>query len=270
MASVDIERVCQLVEAVAAAEVMPRFSRLAPGDVRSKPGGEVVTVADEAVEAWLGPRLRELLPGSIVVGEEAAATNPDLIARLSEDCFAWVIDPIDGTANFAEGRAAFVVMVALVRGRETRAGWIHDPVNGRTASASLGEGAWIGSRRLTVAPPTSDIAAMTGTLHAGQFGSKEVGRRIERRRGCVRAVRSLRSAGLEYLRLATGENHFSLFTKLMPWDHAAGVIIHREAGGFSAYFDGDAYEPHRIDQSGLLLAPDRASWRSLHALLLAD
>ena len=111
---------------------------------------------------------------------------------------------------------------------------------------------------------------MTGTLLAGYFGSKELARRVEARRGRVRAIRSLRCAGLEYLRLASGETHFSLFTKLMPWDHAAGILIHREAGGHGAYLDGDAYQPAQMARDGLLLAPGPDSWRSLHDLLIAE
>jgi fructose-1,6-bisphosphatase/inositol monophosphatase family enzyme len=249
---------------------MPRFRQLSSEDIRKKSSGEVVTVADEAAETWLAPRLVDLLPGSLVVGEEAAAADPSLLARLSEDRPVWLIDPIDGTSNFAEGRAAFAVMVALVQSGHIRAGWIHDPNGGRTASAAHGEGAWLGGRPIASAQPPANAADMTGTLLAGFFGSKELGRKVEARRHRVRAIKSLRCAGLEYLRLATGETHFTLYTKLMPWDHAPGVIIHREAGGHGAYLDGGAYHPAHTGQSGLLLTPDAASWQSLHALLFAD
>ncbi len=266
----DIDHVTRLIEEAAAAEIMPRFRRLAAGDVREKAPGDLVTVADEAVEARLAPLLTSLVPGSIVVGEEAAATDPNLLNHLFDDRPTWIIDPVDGTSNFAEGRAAFAVMVALVRGSEILAAWIHDPVKARTAVAAAGEGAWLGGRRLSVAPAPRDAADMAGVLLAGYFGSRELGRRIEARRNRVRALRSVRCAGLEYLRLASGEMHFSLFTKLMPWDHAPGVLLHREAGGHASYLEGGAYEPAAIKRTGLLLAPDPESWRQLHALLLGD
>lgn len=270
MTTPDIDRVARLIEEVAVVEVMPRFKRLAADDVREKPSGELVTVADEAAEAWLAPRLLDLAPGSLVVGEEAAAADPGLLGRLSGDRLVWLIDPIDGTSNFAAGRPAFAVMVALVHAREIRAGWIHDPIGARTASAARGAGAWLGSERMTAAPAPSRAAEMTGSLLAGFFGSQEIGRTVEARRNRVRAIKSLRCAGLEYLRLASGEIHFTLFTKLMPWDHAPGVIIHGEAGGYSAYLEGGAYEPVHLNRSGLLLAPDETSWRSLHGLLFAN
>jgi fructose-1,6-bisphosphatase/inositol monophosphatase family enzyme len=68
--------------------------------------------------------------------------------------------------------------------------------------------------------------------------------------------------------LVTGEMHFALFTKLMPWDHAAGVLLHQEAGGYAGYLDGGAYEPAATTRSGLLLAPDPDSWSRLHVTLL--
>jgi fructose-1,6-bisphosphatase/inositol monophosphatase family enzyme len=261
------DRVAGLLEEAAATEIMPRFRRLAAGDIRQKAPGDLVTVADEAVEARLSPLLTALVPGSIVLGEEAAAADPGLLDHLLGERPVWIVDPVDGTSNFAEGRPAFALIVALVLAGRIEGGWIHDPVSGRTATAAAGEGAWLGGRRLQVAPPAS-VGDMAGVLLAGYFGSREVGRRVETRRQRVRALRSLRSAGLEYLRLVTGEMHFALFTKLMPWDHAAGVLLHREAGGYAGYLDGGAYEPAATTRSGLLLAPDPDSWSRLHVTLL--
>src|SRR4030095_3156841 len=106
----DADRVTRLIQEAAAAEIMPRFRQLAAGDVREKAPGDLVTVADEAVEARLAPALEALLPGSVVVGEEAAAADPNLLNRLFDDQPVWIIDPVDGTSNFAEGRPAFAVM----------------------------------------------------------------------------------------------------------------------------------------------------------------
>jgi fructose-1,6-bisphosphatase/inositol monophosphatase family enzyme len=266
----DIDKVTQLILETATVEIMPRFQRLAEADIREKSPGELVTVADEAAEAWLAPRLTALIPGCLVLGEEEAAREPALIDRLSNDGTTWVIDPIDGTANFAAGRPGFAVMVALVRNGELLAAWIHVPTDAITAVAAAGQGAWIGERRLKVAGPPADVAELAGTLHAGSFGRPELGRKIQSRRERVRALKSLRCAGLEYIRLAAGDMHFALFTKLMPWDHAPGVLIHREAGGYAGYLEGGSFHPAEISHSGLLLAPNRDSWQSLHEVLLGD
>jgi fructose-1,6-bisphosphatase/inositol monophosphatase family enzyme len=263
----DIDRVTSLIEEAAAAEIMPRFQRLAAHDVREKAPGELVTIADEAVEARLAPLLAALMPGSLVLGEEAAAVDRNLLDHLLGEHAVWVIDPVDGTGNFAEGRPAFALMVALVVAGRIEAGWIHDPVGGRTATAAAGEGAWMGGRRLQVAAAPADPGGMSGVLLAGSFGGPELRRMIDRRRGRVRALRSVRSAGHEYLRLVAGEMHFALFTKLMPWDHAAGALLHREAGGHGRYLEGGAYEPAAMTRSGFLLAPDADSWERLYATL---
>lgn len=265
--SPDIEKVTALIAEAAEAEILPRFARLAKHEIREKQPGDLVTVADEATEARLAPRLLELVPGSVVVGEEAAAADPELLRHLSAVAPLWVIDPIDGTANFARGAPGFVVMVAFIRGDRVQAGWIHDPVGRRTAVGEAGAGAWLEGKRLRVAVAPADPAELIGTLHAGFYGQPELAKRLQARRGRVRALKSLRCAGLEYLRLACGEMHFSLFTKLMAWDHAPGVLIHGEAGGHAAYLEGGAYEPARTDASGLLLAPDRESWEALRERL---
>jgi fructose-1,6-bisphosphatase/inositol monophosphatase family enzyme len=79
----------------------------------------------------------------------------------------------------------------------------------------------------------------------------------------------LRCAAAEYLMLAAGRIHYALYRRLLPWDHAAGQLIHAEAGGHSAHFDGATYAPLPASREGLLLAPDRASWAALHATLIA-
>src|ERR1700730_15726265 len=124
----DAEKVGRLIAEIAAAEVMPYFQKLGHGDITEKGPGDLVTVADVAAERRLSAVLTDLLPGSLVVGEEAAAADPGVLEALAGDAPVWVIDPIDGTANFAEGKPVFAVMVALVRRGETVMAWIHDPV----------------------------------------------------------------------------------------------------------------------------------------------
>ncbi len=267
-ASVDVERVSALIVEAAAEEILPRHAKLAAGDVREKAPGDLVTIADEAMEHRLTAELRALLPGSVVVGEEAAARDPAVVQRLDTEDLVWVIDPVDGTANFAKGEGDFGVMVALVAEGETVAGWIHDPVGARMATAERGSGAWLDGKRQRVSDVPVDPAELSGTLLAGYYGDKELGRRVQERRALVRALKSRRCAASEYLRLATGEMHFALFTKLMPWDHAPGVLIHGEAGGYDAYLDGGKYRPARIAGPALLLTPDAASWQALHDRLI--
>ncbi len=267
---IDPKQVEAAIAEVAAEVVLPRFRALAAHEVRDKGVNDFVTVADEEAEAALAARLPDLLPGSWVLGEEMVARGEVPLRALAETPDpVWVVDPVDGTYNFAHGVARFAVIVALCRGRETLAGWIHDPVRGETALAELGGGAELRGAPLRIAAP-SELAALKGTLHAGFRGNPELRARVERARGRVRQIRSLRCAGLEYVRLVTGEADFSLFSSTKPWDHLAGVLLHREAGGQSRLLDDRAYRPQDGRSLGLLSAPDRESWLALRATLFGD
>ena len=265
--SIELDRVTALIEEIAQEEVLPRFRKLADDDVHTKEGGELVTTADRAAEAALTARLKDLLPGSMVVGEEAVAADRKVLELLDGEDPAWVIDPVDGTGNFASGKAAFAVMVALIVGGRTQAGWIHDPIAGRTGVAEAGGGAFMAGERLQVREAVP-LVEMTGTLHASSYAPKVIADRVAAARDMVKALPSRHCAGLEYLSLATGEMSFTLFTRLMPWDHAPGILLHSEAGGYSACFDGTPYGARRHREIGVLMSPDRASWMELEETLL--
>jgi fructose-1,6-bisphosphatase/inositol monophosphatase family enzyme len=262
----DPDTVTEILAEAAATEVLPRFRALEHHEVQRKDSGELVTVADVAAEHRISRRLLDLLPGSLVVGEEAVAENSGILEALGGEAPVWLIDPIDGTGNFAEGVACFAVMTALVRQSETIGAWIHDPTTPWTAVAMAGEGAWLDGERLQTAAG-GPLDTLVGTLHSGQFSTPEMTRHIRSRRHLVQTLKSLRCAGHEYLRLARAETHYSLFTKMMPWDHAPGVLIHREAGGCGRTLDGAPYDPARRPSPALLLAPDEASWTALHETL---
>src|SRR5260370_9338413 len=150
---VDSARIERLIAEIAAEEVMARFEKLEAGDVSEKSPGDFVTIADVATERRLTPALLDLLPGSRVVGEEAVAADPRILDQLVGDDPVWVVDPIDGTANYAAGIPMFAVMVGLIRRGEAVMGWIQDPVKRVTASAPPRQGPGCAGRRLKVAAP---------------------------------------------------------------------------------------------------------------------
>lgn len=256
------EAVAAIVAEIADQELMPRFRNLEDGDVRDKNPGDPVTVADEAAERELTRRLSDLLPGSLVVGEEAASADPAVVSHLSGDAPVWIIDPVDGTTNFAAGLPIFAVIVGLAQGGRMRLACIHDPVHGETALASDGEGATLNGRRIGVAAPTA-AKNMYGTVKL-RFGDRALPLRIVERCQNVPPFMDLRCAAHEYIALAAGRLHYALYRKLMPWDHAAGHLLHREAGGHGAHLDGAPYRVDGPDHSnGFLYAPDEASWQAL-------
>lgn len=272
-AAPDLAEVVQLVRAVARAEVIPRFRNLQPGDVRAKTGPlDLVTAADEQAELRLATGLRRLYPGCVVVGEEAASRDPALLGAIvdAELCFA--VDPVDGTANFCAGLPLFGTMVAMMRRGVVVGAVIHDPVGDDTAMAAAGQGAWLesasGSRvALQVAKP-AQLASMTGSVswrYMPDAMRSVVCRNLPRLGGAW----DYRCAAHQYRMLAAGHCHFAVYHRLLPWDHAAGWLLHREAGGWSARLDGSAYTPTETT-GGLICAPDEAGWHALRAGLFED
>ena len=256
--NVDSAAVTELLIESARIEILPRFRNLAAADVREKSPGEVVTAADEAMERRLEPGLLKLLPGSVVLGEEAASVAPGLMALLEGAAPVWVIDPLDGTANFASGSPLFGTMVCLVVRAETVAAWIHLPVSGETLTAERGAGAWLDGRRVRVGGPPERLRASIST----KFVPPPLKPRIEALRPSLAAHESSHCAATTYTDLVTGNLDLALYYRLLPWDHAAGVLIHAEAGGYARMFDGSAYSP-LVHTGGLLAAPDEETWRAI-------
>lgn len=268
MSAVDIEVLAGILRAAAKAEIMPRFRRLDPAGVRQKSEAiDLVTDADEAAEAWIRQAVADRFPGAVFIGEESVAADPGLLGRLPGADTAIIIDPIDGTANYAAGMPLFGTMAAVVRNGETVAGILYDPLGDDFVLAETGAGAWHhlsdgNELRLKAADPVP-LERMVGTASAG-FLPKEVRGTVMGNLAKVRMVASYRCAAHEYRSLAGGHWHFTMFNKLLPWDHLAGTLIAQEAGCYAARFDGSAYKPEH-SSGGLLLAPDRASWEQLRA-----
>jgi fructose-1,6-bisphosphatase/inositol monophosphatase family enzyme len=271
MTEPEIAAVIALLRDVAAAEILPRFKHLRAGDVRTKAGPlDPVTVADEAAEKALTAGFNALFPGYDVLGEEAVSADVSRLKRLQSPGRVWIIDPIDGTANFAAELPLFGVMAALVEEDRILAGFIYDPFGDDCAVALAGQGAWLiaqdGTRRpLRVAAPVP-VNQMVGSM-SWRFMPEPLRSHVLHRLDRLAAVTDYRCAAHQYRMLAAGHCHVQLFRKLLPWDHAAGFLLHQEAGGYGRRFDGSAYAPSDIE-GGLLLAPDQESWEALSEALL--
>ena len=233
---------------------------------------DLVTDADEAAEAAITASLSRAFPGAVVVGEESTERDPTLLLGLHQPDLVFIIDPIDGTKNFASNLPLFGVMAAVVRRGEILAGIILDPIGDDWALALRGEGAWIehadGRRddlRVGAAPSLAEMAGVVSWA----FFPPERRNRVAARLARVANASDYRCAAHQYRLLAGGFYDFALYSKLSPWDHAAGWLLHREAGGYSACLDGSPYAVTR-HEGGLLCTPDRESWDVLHSALLGE
>ena len=259
-------QVAAIMRRAAEAAILPRYQTLAAHEIDAKAADDVVTVADKEAELILADGLSTVLPEATLVGEEAAHADPAILDRLS-DALCWIVDPLDGTNNFAAGKPPFGVMVALAEGGETVAGWIYDPLSGRLCHAHRRAGAWIGEERVqartTGAQPP--IAAISLVF-------MDPARREAVKTGIAphyTLVDIPRCAAEQYPRLALGVNDCSIFERTLAWDHAAGVLFLNEAGGRAARPDG---RPYRVDEAhlpGLLGAASPLLWDELAGRMAA-
>lgn len=270
--SADMDWLAALLLDVGVAEIMPRFRNLGAGAIQQKTSAaDLVTEADVNAERVITAALLERFPGSVVIGEEAVSDNAALLDGWSQtDKLAFVVDPIDGTFNFASGVASFGVMLAVVKGGETIAGIIHDPVGKDWIMAQKGGGAILqrlelGQSALKVAEPVGTIGATIGAASWHSMPEPERSRVARNQALCLGSV-AYRCAAQEYRLLAGGQINFALYNKLMPWDHLAGALITEEAGGHVRRFDGSVYRPEHID-GGMLATTDVDSWHMVREAL---
>ncbi|GAA2135038.1 inositol monophosphatase [Kitasatospora kazusensis] len=263
-----MEKVAEILAEASAEAVEPRFRALAAGEVMEKAPGEVVTVADREAEQIITRRLRELLPVP-VVGEEAVAADPALARALLSEPAVWLVDPVDGTSNFVAGRPDFAVMASLVRGGQTVAAWIWQPVTGTAYAAELGSGAWRNGHQLTRTPAGDAPEKWRGVLKSRFLEPAEHHRLRTNARVFGHLSEGLRAAGIEYPQIADGDQDFILYWRTLPWDHSPGSLLVTEAGGTSARLDGTPYHPEPPGgRDGLLVASDPATWERTRAILL--
>ena len=262
----DVMALAAILRDAARAEALPRFRRLDTSMVKVKTEAiDLVTEADIATENVIKARIAQWMPEALFVGEESVAADPALLPRLATADLAVVVDPIDGTANYAAGLPLFATMASIVSKGETVAAIIYDPMGDDWVMAEKGGGAWLrrpggDAVRLSVAEPLP-LAQMVGTCSVAFMPAESRGQVLSNFTK-VRMVANYRVAGHEYRAFASGHTQFVCFNKLMPWDHLAGVLISQEAGAYAARLDGGPYLPSHVD-GGLLVAINRDAWAEL-------
>jgi fructose-1,6-bisphosphatase/inositol monophosphatase family enzyme len=254
-----VRNVNAILEDVVSAVVMPSFRSLQPEDIQSKntPGDpdDLVTIVDRAVERYLMDALGDVVPGAAFIGEEAACENPSLLQALSASAPAWLIDPIDGTKNFARGHPDFGVMLALVEAGRTSASWMAVPAaqpSGYTVVAERGGGTWRDGKR--VAPVRGVPGIARGTVHTRMMPGEVAREVLDRLRGKFAPRPSTGAAATEYSAIIRGEKDFVIYYRLLPWDHAPGALAVTEAGGAAIHLSGDPYSPLSPNQVTIFAA----------------
>jgi fructose-1,6-bisphosphatase/inositol monophosphatase family enzyme len=161
----------------------------------------------------------------------------------------------------------FAVIIALAIGGETRAGWIYDPLADDLIWGAAGEGAWDTTGRIRLPAPKRAVAKMRGSVPSRPRARLE---ELGAKKGTPvpKDMLRLRCCGREYMELIRGNLDFAMYGQLKAWDHAAGVLLHHEAGGFSGRADdGSLYRPGPMREGRYVLASDREDWQALCDLL---
>ncbi|MDT0266364.1 inositol monophosphatase family protein [Streptomyces sp. DSM 44915] len=264
-----VEPVAEAVRAVAAREILPRWRQLAEHEVTQKAGPhDLVTVADREAERCLTAELTALLPGSVVVGEEAVHEDPSRYAALAGDAPVWIVDPVDGTRQFVRGEAGFATLVALAHHGELLGSWTYAPARGDFAHAWRGAGAWLAGERLTTGTPDPTRPLRVAHSHP-DYTTPAQKRALAALRVDGVAPRPCGAAGLEYLAVARGELDAIAFDWENAWDHAAGLLLVEEAGGAQGTWAGQPFQLTGGNATPFTAARDRATADRLLALFRA-
>jgi myo-inositol-1(or 4)-monophosphatase len=229
-----------VAEALAAAGAAGRLLRRhfrAPTGVRLKGTADLVTAADEASQALLVRRLGRRFPDHGILAEEG-------LDRRGGAEWRWLLDPLDGTKNFAHGVPTFCVSIAAARKGRVEVGVVRDPVRGETFVAVRGHGAWCNGRRIHVSRVARLERAFlgTGVPHRVRSFAGSLARTFGRLAARSLGVRSRGAGALDLCYVACGRLDGYWEIDQSPWDIAAGSLVVEEAGGRMSDFDGGPFD----------------------------
>ena len=222
---------------------------LTPREIHTKGWRDFYTDADMAAQQAVVDLIRSHDPHAAIQAEEGVEPSPDATAL-------WVIDPLDGTTNYARHLPVFSVSIAYVEQGQPQVGVVYDPLHERLFFAERQRGAWLNADRLAAAT-TADIASAIVALDWGR-GEAQRAQALEwlgHVAPACRTIRALGSAALGLSYLAAGWIDVYFHPMLAPWDGAAGQVIAEEAGARLFNFAGARWsytEPDCIASTLLL------------------
>ena len=207
-------------------------------DVRLKSPFELVTDADHASEALVVSAIRRQYPDHAIVAEESGGVA-------AEAGYTWLLDPLDGTNNYAHGLPVFSVSLALLRDGAPLLGAIYDPTRDELFAAERGKGARCNGRRIRVSENATLAASLLATGFPYDYATNpdNNAREFTTLAGRVQGVRRPGSAALDLAYVAMGRFDAFWELRLQPWDSAAGALLVSEAGGRVTDWRGGGWNP---------------------------
>ncbi len=209
-------------------------------EIVKKGAVNLVTEADLASEQAITALLRHKTPDIAIMAEEQTASHD-----LDRDSAMWVVDPLDGTTNFAHGFPFFSVSISLLQAGKPLVGVVYAPMLGELFSARSGAGAWLNDAPIQTTKTDQLIEALvaTGFPYERKTCLPAIMRHLQEVLGHVQDVRRGGSAAIDLAYVACGRLDAYYEVQLNPWDTAAGWLLVSEAGGKVTGMDGAAYSP---------------------------
>ena len=212
------------------------FGEIEKLQVSIKGPGDFVTTSDKRVEKIIFDELQKARPDHSILSEEAGEI-------IKDKSFKWIIDPIDGTANFLHGIPHFAISIGLEHNGEIICGIIYDPIKDEMFLAEKGNGSYLNNQRIRVSsrPKLKDCIVFTGgPKHDAKNREIALEEYKKFSSKVLIPIRKMGSAALDMAYVAAGRCDGFWQRNLHYWDIAAGIIIVKEAGGFVSDFNGNA------------------------------
>lgn len=246
----DINKVKSIVIKAAKEELLPRFTKVKRG---IKADGTFLTEADLAVQHRIAEELQTNWPAILFLGEEMPAAEQQ--ALLLSDKPLWVLDPLDGTSNYASGIPFYSVSLALIEQGQLSLGIVYDPERDECFYARKGEGAWLNEERLEAIDTGLKLKQSTGLIDFKRL-APELATRLATEIPYA-SQRSFGSVALDWCWIAIGRSHVYLHGKQNLWDYAAGHLILEEAGGQSCTLEGMTVFNNSLEPRSAVAALDK-------------
>lgn len=249
-----LQGVSDIIQEISEKVILPKFQDICKNRVINKTPADLVTAADIDSEMAFFRELPKIIPDSQIVSEELSDSHPVLLKSFQDSKIQnlWVIDPLDGTTNFIEGKENFAVAVSLITNGKTKAAWIYLPYKKQMLCGDEKHGLFLNNKKFEIENKKRKIENIDTNRLLLPY--------IKPSFNLIRAS----SCSCSYFNLITQKIDAIIFSKkLLPWDHVAGTFLHKCSGGFNAYIDGTEYSPSKKQHNTLIMAPDRKSWMEL-------
>lgn len=243
-----LQQLEQNIRETAHTQLLPRFRHI---EHHFKSDGSIVTEADHAMQYALTEALKQNWPEIPLLGEEMSHAEQQTLLEQNQDCL-WILDPLDGTSNFAAGIPCFAVSLALLINGSVKLGLIYDPLRQECFSAIENQGTWLNGT-----PLQSKNNQLPLSKCIAQIDFKRLSNGLAEtlaRHPPYSSQRSFGSGALDWCWLAAGRVHLYLHGAQKLWDYSAGQLILRESGGQCCTLDNEVVFRCKLESRSVIAA----------------